>query len=368
MFSASINKRQTKPRKLYLEELENRALPSSVQPSAIFDTVQSTNWSGYGAETNLTTPASNAVTSVSGSWFVPKVTGKATAFSSVWVGIDGFSSNSVEQLGTEQDTSRSGATFYSAWWEMFPNPSITITSMTISPGDSISASVTYSGGSFTLSMTDNTTGQSFSTTQSSAIAQRSSAEWIVEAPSSGGRILPLANFGTVNISKAQATINGTTGAIDDGSWQNTSIDMISKGGTVIAHTSGLTDSGGTSSFSVMFTGGGGGGGGHHHGHGQFDTMEISVPTEFEVQPSANPEVTSNPMVDSPAAEAPAAPTGEDLIISAPAADSWSPSFPSTNDHGSTAELKSFWAAFQSDITHEDLFSDTVGLNEFSQRL
>jgi hypothetical protein len=368
MFSLSVRKCQKKPRILYLEELESRALPSSVQPSAIFDTVQSTNWSGYGAETNLNTPASNVVTAVSGSWIVPKVTGNTNAFSSVWVGIDGFSSNSVEQLGTEQDTSRSGATFYSAWWEMFPNPSITITSMTISPGDSISASVTYSGGSFTLSMTDNTTGQSFSTTQSSAIAQRSSAEWIVEAPSSGGRILPLANFGTVNISKAQATINRTTGAIDDGSWQNTSIDMISKGGTVIAHTSGLTDSGGTSSFSVTFTGGGGGGGGHHHGHGQFDTMEVSVPTGIEVQPSASPEALPNPTTDSPAAEPPAVPAAEDLIVSAPATDAWSPSFPQTNEPGSTVGLRYFWAALQSGISNEDLFSSTICLNEFSQRL
>ena len=117
-----------------------------MQTLPLWDTAYSTNWSGYAAETNLITPASNAVTSVSGSWTVPKVTGKTSEYSSVWVGIDGYSSNSVEQLGTEQDTSRSGATTYYAWWEMYPNPSVQITSMTISPGDSISASVTYSSG------------------------------------------------------------------------------------------------------------------------------------------------------------------------------------------------------------------------------
>src|SRR5262249_9481589 len=149
--------------------------------------------------------------------------------------------SSVEQLGTEQDTSRSGAATYYAWWEMYPKPSVRITNMTISPGDSISASVTYSSGAYTLQITDNTNGQSSSILPQSGTFQRSSAEWVVEAPSSFFGILPLANFGTATISQAQATINGVTGAIDNASWQNTSIDMLSQSNAVIAHTSGLTD-------------------------------------------------------------------------------------------------------------------------------
>jgi Peptidase A4 family len=180
MFSSVARKRQTQPRVwLHLEELESRSLLSSAQGLPILETVQSSNWSGYAAETNLNAPAANAVTMVSGTWTVPTVTGKTNAYSSVWVGIDGYSSSSVEQLGTEQDTTKSGAARYYAWWEMYPNPSIQISSLTISPGDTISASVTYSSGAFTLQITDKTTGKSFSTTQS-ATAQRSSAEWIVE--------------------------------------------------------------------------------------------------------------------------------------------------------------------------------------------
>jgi hypothetical protein len=283
-------KRQTQPRvRVDLEQLEGRALLSSLQPTPVWDTAYSTNWSGYAAETNLNSPASNAVTSVSGTWTVPTVTGKANAYSSVWVGIDGYSSNSVEQLGTEQDTSRSGATSYYAWWEMYPNPSVQITSMTIHPGDSISASVTYSSGAFTLQITDSTTGQSFSTTQASATAQRSSAEWVVEAPSSISGVLPLANFGTATFTGAQATINRTTGAIDNASWQNTPIDMVTKSGTVIAQTSGLTDttkSPITSSFSVTYTGSGGGtGGGHGHGHGPIE-IALAGPSQSNVQASA----------------------------------------------------------------------------------
>jgi Peptidase A4 family len=360
MLSFVVRKRPTQPRVwLYLEELERRALPSAVQPLPIFDTVYSSNWSGYAAETNLNAPAANAVTRVSGSWTVPTVTGNTNAYSSVWVGIDGYSSALVEQLGTEQDTSKSGAATYYAWWEMYPNPSVTISSMTISPGDRISASVTYGSGAFTLQITDNTTGKSFSTTQS-ATAQRSSAEWIVEAPSSFSGVLPLANFGTATISAAQATINGTTGAIDNGSWQNTSIDMVSRSGTVIDQTSGLTDTNTapiTSSFSVTYTGSGGGHG-HGHGHGPIQTVELVVPpTQPDFQAPATPQALAKP-----AAELPAAAAGQDFIVSAPAADAL---FAQVHERGSTSALKTS-GALPSDITDEALRADILGSDEFYQ--
>src|SRR5690348_12679669 len=58
----------------------------------------STNWSGYAAQTNLTSPLSNAVTDVKGSWTVPTLSCTGTnTYSSVWVGIDGYSDNTVEQ-------------------------------------------------------------------------------------------------------------------------------------------------------------------------------------------------------------------------------------------------------------------------------
>src|SRR5208337_1398077 len=168
MFSLPVRKRRTLPHIcLYLQELERRAL-LSLAPLAS-NLAYSYNWSGYAAETNLSSPAPNAVTTVSGSWTVPTVTGNTNAYSSVWLGIDGYSSNSVEQVGTEQDTSSSGATTYYAWWEMYSEstrqPEQPIGSMTVSHGDSISASVTYKSGAFTLQITDNTTGKSFSTTQ-----------------------------------------------------------------------------------------------------------------------------------------------------------------------------------------------------------
>ncbi len=195
------------------------------------------------------------MTSVSGSWIVPTVTGSGsgTTYSAIWVGIDGYNSNSVEQLGTEQDVSN-GVAQYSVWWEMYPGPSETI-SMTIKPGDSITASVQYAGSNeFKLSISDTTTGKSFTTEQSSSTAARSSAEWIVEAPTlvggGGSSQSALANFGTITFTNASATINGVTGPINDSAWQAVAINMVNSSGSLLDTTSALGSSG--TSFTVTF--------------------------------------------------------------------------------------------------------------------
>jgi hypothetical protein len=239
--------------RLCLEELEQRWVPS---------TAYSTNWSGYAVSA-----AAGAVTAVSGSWVVPQiVAGSNSGYSSAWVGIDGYNSSSVEQLGTDSDMVN-GIPRYYAWWEMYPNPSNTISSMTVNPGDSISASVSYTSNGFVLQIMDTTSNHSFSTTQRSSTAQLSSAEWIQEAPSSFTGVLPLANFGKINFSNSQATISGTTGQIDAPAWssQSTAIEMVTSTGSVKAAPSGLTDSGNptTSSFSVTWVSNSSGG--HSHG-------------------------------------------------------------------------------------------------------
>jgi hypothetical protein len=63
--------------------------------------------------------------------------------------------------------------------------------------------------------------------------------------------LSLANFGSVTFTSATATINGKTGAIDNSTWQATSINMAS-GSTLEASTSALTDSSAASSFTVTY--------------------------------------------------------------------------------------------------------------------
>src|SRR5215467_12494301 len=104
----------------------------------------STNWSGYAVETSLASPQRGAVTDVKGQWTVPAVQcGSAQTYSSAWVGIDGYSSNSVEQTGTDSDCSNGSGVYY-AWYEMYPHPSQRI-SMAINPGNVISAEVAFAG-------------------------------------------------------------------------------------------------------------------------------------------------------------------------------------------------------------------------------
>ncbi len=162
---------------------------------------ESTNWSGYAA-----TGASGAFHSVSASWVEP--TGTCTSrrsaqYSSFWVGLDGFNSNSVEQTGTDVDCSGRTAVYY-GWYEMYPAAPVNY-SNTVRPGDHFSASVTFSGTStYTLVLTDSTQGWTHTTTKSQSGLARSSAEVITEAPSSTSGVLPLADFGTVNYSRIDA--------------------------------------------------------------------------------------------------------------------------------------------------------------------
>ena len=170
---------------------------------------------------------------------VPTVNTKTNGYSSVWVGIDGYSSSTVEQIGTGEDVVNGSATYY-AWYEMYPSRSVTISTMTVKAGDSITGSVAYVPAiSFVLTIKDATESETFTKTLTATGAARSSAEWVVEAPSSNYGVLPLANFGTVTFTNAYATINGTTDPIDY--WQSYAINMES-GSRVEASTSALSDS------------------------------------------------------------------------------------------------------------------------------
>jgi hypothetical protein len=184
------------------------AVHSQRAPRIPFRFGTSTNWCGYVAD------GSN-VTDVKGTWTVPGITpgGCGNSYSAAWVGIDGDNSNTVEQCGTEQDSSGQ----YYAWYEMYPKGSATVGP--VSPGDVITAEVKSMGsGSFLLTMTRNG-AMILKTTQKLNQARRTSAEWIMEAPWSGG-VLPLADFGTMGFSGCQST--GSTGAVQPISMVNSS--------------------------------------------------------------------------------------------------------------------------------------------------
>ena len=159
----------------------------------------SSNWSGY-AETG------SGFSAITAQWVVPSVsrTRKAT-YSSSWVGIDGFNNSSLIQTGTEQDYYNSAAHYY-AWWEILPAAETRISTITPSPGDVMTASISRGAGSnWTITITDTSRGQSFSTVQSYNGPQ-ASAEWIQEAPTVGGRVATLAHFSLTSFDPG--TVNG----------------------------------------------------------------------------------------------------------------------------------------------------------------
>ncbi|MGC9946754.1 MAG: G1 family glutamic endopeptidase [Bryobacteraceae bacterium] len=172
-------------------------------------TSTSTNWSGYAV-------LGTSFTSAKASWTVP--TAKCSSgdqYAAFWVGIDGYSSSTVEQTGTDSDCVGKNPSYY-AWYEFYPHPSFEIGSLSIKPGDQMSASVTYSGSEFTITIEDVTTGKSYTKSSTVSGAARSSAEWIAEAPccTARGGILPLADFGTVLFGEDSTGVGGTNYATD----------------------------------------------------------------------------------------------------------------------------------------------------------
>jgi Peptidase A4 family len=192
---------------------------------------ESTNWSGYAATTGT-------YTSVSASWTQPTGTcSRGDQYAAFWVGLDGYSSSSVEQTGSEVDCIGRTAEYY-AWYEMYPNPSVNY-SNTVRPGDHFNASVTYIGSNqFKLYIQDATQGWSHTTTGTLAGAARSSAEVIVEAPccTASGGILPLADFGTVNITGS--TANGAALGNAGGVTQIIMIDNAGRDKDIVSSLSG----------------------------------------------------------------------------------------------------------------------------------
>ncbi len=156
-------------------------------------TVTSDNWSGY-FETG------GPFTSITGTFNVPNLAASGTTTdTSEWVGIDGVGDQSLIQAGVNEaydPTRRTASWNVQAWWEILPAPSTPIFSLVVTPGNVITVTISQlAAGLWAITVTDDTTGQTFTTDQSySGPAQ--SAEWIVEAPTliSAGTTFTLGNY------------------------------------------------------------------------------------------------------------------------------------------------------------------------------
>jgi hypothetical protein len=149
------------------------------------------SWAGYAV-------TGSGFNQVSGSWTVTPVDCDASpgSDSSQWVGIDGWTSDTVEQTGTDSDCNGTTPSYY-VWYEFYPKGTIVISSVSIAPGDTFVGSVAYDGRDrYTVTITNTTTNQSFSKQVTfagsrGAKPEWNSAEWIMEMD--GRR---LSDFGT----------------------------------------------------------------------------------------------------------------------------------------------------------------------------
>jgi hypothetical protein len=213
------------------------SLKSHGRKLAVLNANQSSNWFGYNQ--GAFESGKSLFTSIKGDWTVPTATQHTSGqdeSSSDWIGIGGgcmdtsctTTDNTLIQAGTEQDVS-GGKASYSAWYELIPAPSLTI-SMTVQPGDHMHSEITQTlPGLWTITLNDVTRGENFSTTVP-YISTGGSAEWIEETPlvigtNAGFAALP--NLTKVQFTNAMA--NGTAANLQP----SEEMDLTDSNGNVI---------------------------------------------------------------------------------------------------------------------------------------
>ena len=238
------------------------ALPAASAHAAEVQQTESGNWSGYVVGKS---GSGTSFKSVTGSWVQPKASCDAengSTYAAFWVGIGGASGKSaLEQDGTEVNCSSTGNATYYAWYELVPKAPVKV-DLAVHPGDKMTATTSVDGHQVTETITNDTTGDTFTKTLSMANPDTSSAEWIAEAPSqcegsvSNCTALPLTNFGKVNFTSASATdSSGHTGTVSDSSWNAAAVTLDPSDSSTGAEYIGATSSSGAATPSSLSDGG-----------------------------------------------------------------------------------------------------------------
>jgi hypothetical protein len=141
------------------------------------------DWYGY-AVTGAT------YTSTTADWTMPAVScATSGTYVAIWTGLDGYYSDTVEQIGAEAYCSGSTPA-YVGWYELYPGAPVDF-SKPLKPGDALQASVTYQSSKFTLTLRDVTQSWTQTVTKALSGAARSSAETVVEVPGTFTCLAPL---------------------------------------------------------------------------------------------------------------------------------------------------------------------------------
>lgn len=184
----------------------------------------STNWAGY----VLSLPP-GCVTEVGATWIVPVLNCASSASSPTtaaagdanWIGVDGAGS-AIElfQAGTASSC-ENGVQISHAWYEDIqgnpPAPEVRL-ALLVSPGDTITASVSVlSAGVWQYSITDVTTA-SVATGEASYVGEAASADWIEEDPSvevNGSiSLVPFAGCGASGVPFSALSLNNAAPVLD----------------------------------------------------------------------------------------------------------------------------------------------------------
>ncbi len=213
--------------------------------------ILSTSWAGCIIPKN-SNPHFEVI-AVNASWIVPKVNvSSGNDDSSAWIGIGGELDKTLIQVGTEQDVVNGQGT-YSAWYELLPSFAVRLTSITVSPGDTMVASINLVNSAtneWSIQISDATTGRAFSNNVFYN-STRPSGEWIVERPTVNKQITALADFGNITFTGCHINVNYATGPIAKFSF--TKIQMTNSQNAKLTSVSTLTASG--SSFTVSYLAG-----------------------------------------------------------------------------------------------------------------
>jgi len=182
--------------------------------------VASLNWSGYA----VLPAAGQAITSVSANFVVPAVSALPAGFAAIWTGIGGYNTSDLIQAGvgtsTLPNSSLLGPRYY-AWIETLPAGEQQIANCTgdrscaVRPGDQIGVNIRQlRPGTWLISLSDR--GRWSWTRPVGYASTRSSAEWILEAPTLVVQTT-LANVGTVRFVGGNTfAVNGVSRKIAQG--------------------------------------------------------------------------------------------------------------------------------------------------------
>jgi hypothetical protein len=197
------------------------------------------NWSGY---VDLGGP----FTEVTGTFSVTSLVAGTPSGDemSEWVGIDGGNSGnqSLIQAGfNETPAPGTPAGFViQPWWEILPASETYISSVHIAAGDHVTVQIyQISGSSWSITLTDDTNGETFSTVQAYS-GQGTTAEWIVEALSDPTVVTlapytPAVNFSDLGFVGATASLEELVMYQNNGTSQVSTPSALTANGFNVAY-------------------------------------------------------------------------------------------------------------------------------------